>query len=91
MTKQIATIDDYISYQIPTLTLNGRYLVHFAAWKNHLALYPTPTGDQAFEQEIAPYRAAKSTVRFPLREPIPFDLIERLVALRVKQPVDRSE
>lgn len=120
MTKQIATIDDYIrsypadvqlileevrrtirtvapaaaetiSYQIPTFALDGRYLVHFAAWKNHLALYPTPAGDQAFEQEIAPYRAAKSTVRFPLRQPIPYDLIERLVALCVKQRMDRSE
>jgi len=120
VTKQFATIDDYISlypvdvqlileevrrtirnvaptavetlsYQIPTFALDGRYLVHFAAWKNHIALYPTPTGDQAFEQEIAPYRAAKSTVRFPLRKPIPYDLIERLVVLRVKQRMDRSE
>lgn len=114
MTKQFATVDDYvgsfpedvqvileqvrrtmreaapaadetISYQIPTLALDGRYLVHFAAWKNHLAVYPAPVGDDAFEQEIAPYRAARSTARFPLRKPIPYDLIGRLVALRAKQ------
>jgi uncharacterized protein YdhG (YjbR/CyaY superfamily) len=83
--------DETISYQIPTLALNGRYLVHFAAWKNHLALYPTPAGDPAFEQEIAPYRAAKSTVRFPLRKPIPYDLIRRLVALRVRQREESGE
>ena len=65
--------------------------MHFAAWKNHLAVYPTPTGDQSFEQEIAPYRAAKSTVRFPLRKPIPYNLIERLVAYRVKHGMDRSD
>ncbi|HUX87791.1 MAG TPA: DUF1801 domain-containing protein [Chloroflexota bacterium] len=80
-----------ISYQIPTFALDGRYLVHFAAWKNHLALYPTPTGDQAFEQDVAPYRAAKSTVRFPIRKPIPYDLIRRLVVLRVNQRVDPGE
>jgi len=87
----VAAADETISYQIPTITLDGKYLVHFAAWKNHLALYPTPTGDQAFEQEIAPYRAAKSTVRFPLRKPIPYDLIRRIVELRVNQRVGSGE
>lgn len=72
-----------ISYQIPTLTLNGRDLVYFAAWKHHIGLYPIPTADEALEQELAPYRATKATLRFPLRSPIPYDLIERLVALLV--------
>jgi uncharacterized protein YdhG (YjbR/CyaY superfamily) len=74
-----------IRYQMPTITADGRSLVHFAAWKHHVSVYPVPTGDETFEQEIAPYRAATSTARFPLREPIPYALIERLVALLVEQ------
>jgi len=82
--KAAPEADETISYQMPTLTLNGRSLVYFAAWKHHIGLYPIPTADEAFERELAPYRAAKNTVRFPLAEPIPYDLIERLVALLVR-------
>ena len=74
-----------ISYQIPALTLNGRNLVYFAAWKHHIGLYPIPTADEAFEQKIAPYRAARGTARFPLQKPIPYDLIERVAGLLVEQ------
>lgn len=77
-----------ISYQMPTVTLNGKSLVYFAAWKNHIGLYPVPTADDALELELAPYRAAKNTVRFPLREPVPYDLIRRLVELLVRQRVN---
>ena len=80
-----------ISYRIPTITLDGRHLVYFAGWKHHVSLYPVPAVDEAFEQELAPYRAARATVRFPLREPIPYELIERLVALRVEQRVNSGE
>lgn len=74
-----------ISYQMPTITLNGRDLVYFAAWKHHIAVYPIPDGDAALERELAPYRAAKGTLRFPLAKPVPYDLIHRLAALRVEQ------
>jgi len=77
--------DEAISYQIPTITLSGRNLVHFAAWKHHIGLYPIPTADEAFEQKIAPYRAARGTARFPLQKPIPYDLIERVEGLLVEQ------
>lgn len=80
--------DETISYGIPTLTLNGRDLVSFAAWKHHIGLYPLPAVDDAIAQELAPYRAAKSTVRFPLSKPIPYDLIARLVVLHVEQRLD---
>jgi uncharacterized protein YdhG (YjbR/CyaY superfamily) len=83
--------EETISYQIPTMTLNGRYLVYFAAWKHHISLYPIPDADEAFERELAPYKAAKGTMKFPLKEPIPYDLIERLVALLLKQRVDSGE
>jgi uncharacterized protein YdhG (YjbR/CyaY superfamily) len=74
-----------ISYRIPAMTLDGRHLVYFAAWKHHISLYPVPAADEDLERELAPYLAGRGTVRFPLREPIPYDLIERLVALLVQQ------
>lgn len=78
-----------IRYQMPTITLGGRYLVYFAAWKRHIGLYPIPRLDDALEAEIAPYRAAKDTVRFPLRQPLPFDLIDRLMAVLVERHASR--
>ncbi|MGB7805371.1 MAG: DUF1801 domain-containing protein [Actinomycetota bacterium] len=74
-----------ISYQIPTFALNGSAFVFFAGWKHHVAVYPIPSGDEAFERELAPYRAAKGTLKFPLKQPIPFDLIERVAALLAAQ------
>lgn len=68
-----------ISYQIPTITLHGRRIVHVAAWKQHISVYPVPDGDAAFRADIAPYLSGKGTARFLLREPIPYGLIERAV------------
>lgn len=75
-----------ISHGIPTFMLNG-VLVHFAAFKNHIGLYPPVTGDTRLEKAIAGYAGAKGNLRFPLDQPIPYDLIERIVKLRVKQNV----
>ena len=58
-----------ISYQLPTFTVDGRYLVYVAAWKRHVGLYPVPALDDETEAELTPYRSAKSTVRFPLVSP----------------------
>ncbi|MGH8928454.1 MAG: iron chaperone, partial [Acidimicrobiia bacterium] len=77
--------EETISYQIPTFTLRGRYVVYFAGWKNHLSVYPIPEVDQKLEQEMSPYRAGKGTLRFPLSEPIPYELIERVVGRLIKQ------
>ena len=74
-----------ISYQMPTFKLNGKNLVHFAAWKNHIGFYPTPSGTVAFQKEILQYKFAKGSVQFPLDKPIPFDLVERIVVFRVKE------
>ncbi|MFE7802143.1 iron chaperone [Nocardia sp. NPDC057440] len=70
-----------IAYDIPTFQRNGHNVVHFAGWKKHVSLYPIPDGDAAFELEIAPYRAGKGTVKFPLGEPIPYDLVARIAAM----------
>jgi uncharacterized protein YdhG (YjbR/CyaY superfamily) len=72
-----------ISYQIPTFKLNGN-LVSFAAYKKHIGLYPAPVGDEKFNRELSAYRAEKSTVRFPLDRPVPYDLIRRIVEIRVE-------
>jgi len=73
-----------ISYQMPSFYLKGS-LVWFAAFKNHIGFYPAPTGIEAFAEEIAPYKHAKGTIQFPLDQPIPYDLIRRIVEFRVAE------
>jgi uncharacterized protein YdhG (YjbR/CyaY superfamily) len=73
-----------ISYAMPTFTLNGN-LVHFAAFKNHIGFYPTPSGIEAFKKELSAYQGAKGSVRFPLNRPIPYELISRIVKFRAKE------
>jgi uncharacterized protein YdhG (YjbR/CyaY superfamily) len=70
---------------MPTFTLNGKYLVYFAAWKDHIGIYPIPAVDAALERELLQYRAAKGTLRFPLRKPVPYELVERLVAFLMRK------
>ena len=79
--------EETISYQIPTFKLNGN-LVHFAAFKNHIGFYPTPSGIEAFKRELSPYETAKGSVKFPLNKPIPYDLVRRVVEFRVKENTD---
>src|SRR4030066_2593532 len=66
-----------ISYQMPTFKVNGKNLVYFAAWKNHIGFYPTPSGTEAFKKEITKYEYAKGSIRFPLDNPIPLSLITK--------------
>lgn len=72
-----------ISYAIPTFDLNGKHLVHFAGFAHHLGLYPAPAGMEAFKADLAPYKTGKGSVQFPLDQPLPVDLIRRIVAFRV--------
>jgi uncharacterized protein YdhG (YjbR/CyaY superfamily) len=76
--------EETISYGIPTFKLNGN-LVHFAAFKNHLGFYPTPSAITAFKKGLSPYKQAKGSVQFPWDKPIPFDLVKKIVAYRVKE------
>jgi uncharacterized protein YdhG (YjbR/CyaY superfamily) len=73
-----------ISYGIPAFTQHG-VLVYFAAFKNHIGFYPPVSGDAKIEKAISPYAGPKGNLRFPLNQPIPYSLIERIVKLRVKQ------
>lgn len=73
-----------ISYQMPTFVLQGN-LVHFAAFKNHIGFYPTPSGIDAFKHELMVYKTAKGSVQFPIEEPLPCELISRIVKFRVAE------
>ena len=77
--------EERISYGIPTFNLNGKHLVHFAAYKNHIGFYPTSSGVTAFKQELSKLEVSKGTIRFPLDEPIPLDLVKKIVKFRVKE------
>ena len=79
-----------ISYGMATFTLEGRPLLYFAGWKNHVGLYPVPTGDAAFEEAIRPFRRAKDTVRFPITKPVPLDLVATIARLCVKRAAERE-
>ena len=74
-----------ISYKMPTITMDGEALLYFAGWKQHIGMYPVPRFDGELEAEVAPYRAAKDTVRFPLKSSVPFDLVERVVGELVRR------
>jgi uncharacterized protein YdhG (YjbR/CyaY superfamily) len=78
-----------ISYRIPTFTLSGA-LVYFAAFKKHIGFYPPVRGDAGLEKALAPYAGEKGNLRFPLDQPIPYGLIERIVRLRVKQNLAKA-
>jgi len=81
---------EVISYQMPAVKGHG-ILVYFAAWKEHIGLYPPITGDPAIEKAAAKYAGPKGNLQFPLNEPIPYSLIERIVKLRVKQDNEKAE
>lgn len=74
-----------ISYQMPTFKLNGKNLVHFAAFKNHIGFYPTPSAIEKFKKELSAYKWAKGSIQFPIDKPIPYDLIEKTVIFRAKE------
>jgi uncharacterized protein YdhG (YjbR/CyaY superfamily) len=80
-----------ISYQIAAFELNGRNLIHFAGWKNHIAIYPIPSGSEAFNKEVSKYADGKGTLKFPLDKPIPLKLITKIVKLRVADNLKNAE
>jgi len=81
--------EEKISYQMPTFTLKGN-LVHFAAYKKHIGFYPTPSGIQAFKEELSIYEGAKGSIRFPIDKPLPLELISKIVKFRVAENLRRK-
>jgi uncharacterized protein YdhG (YjbR/CyaY superfamily) len=74
-----------ISYGMPAYKLNGKALVYFAGYKNHVGFYATPTGHNEFTKELAKYKQGKGSVQFPINEPMPLDLITKIVKFRVSE------
>ena len=79
-----------ISYQMPTFYLHGN-LEHFAAFKNHISLFPAPSGIEAFKEDLAIYATSKGTIQFSLDKPIPFDLVRRIVRFRVQENTAKAQ
>lgn len=73
------------AYQMPSYKTNGKPLVYFAGFKNHIGFYATPSGHAAFADELIQFKQGKGSVQFPLDKPIPFDLIRQIVAFRVEE------
>jgi uncharacterized protein YdhG (YjbR/CyaY superfamily) len=89
--KALPGAEEVISYQIPTYKLHGGYVIYFAGWKRHYSLYPaTDHLVAAFKDELAPYEVSKGTIRFPLSQPVPVKLIERIAKFRAKEAAERA-
>jgi uncharacterized protein YdhG (YjbR/CyaY superfamily) len=82
--------EEIMNYGIPTFQLEGN-LVHFAGFKNHIGFYPTPSGIEKFKKQLSKYDRAKGSVQFPLDQPIPYALIGKIVAFRVKENLEMAE
>ena len=79
-----------ISYQMPTFYLNGN-LVHFAAFKSHIGFYPVPSGIEAFREELSQFKGAKGSVQFPYDQPLPLNLVTRIVKFRVDENLKKMK
>jgi len=88
--KIIPKAEETISYAIPTFKLNGKSLVHFAGYKNHIGFYATPTGHEEFKEELSKYKQGKGSVQFPLDKPIPYDLIKSIVKFRANETEQKN-
>ena len=80
-----------IAYGMPAYKTNGKPLVYFAGFKNHIGFYATPTGHAEFANELSKYKQGKGSVQFSLDKPIPFDLIGRIVEFRVKENISKTK
>ncbi len=79
-----------ISYAMPAYELKGN-LVYFAAYDKHIGFYATPTGHEAFKEELSRYKFSKGSVQFPLDQPMPLDLIRCIVEFRVQENLEKAK
>jgi uncharacterized protein YdhG (YjbR/CyaY superfamily) len=90
--KAVPRADEVISYKVPTYKLHGEAVLYFAGWKQHYSLYPASERlVAAFKDELASYKANKGTIRFPVSEPVPVKLIERIAKFRANEAADREK
>jgi uncharacterized protein YdhG (YjbR/CyaY superfamily) len=89
--KAAPKVEERISYGIAQFLLNGRPLIYFAGFKNHVSVYPAPRSDASFKKELASYKGGKGTVQFPLDKPLPLELITRIVKFRVNANAEAAK
>ena len=90
--KAMPAAEEIISYQIPAYRLHGGVVVYFAGWREHYSLYPLNDPLVAeFKDDLAPYKLSKGTIRFPLSDPVPVKLIERLAKFRARQATEGAK
>ncbi|OPJ64363.1 iron chaperone [Clostridium oryzae] len=82
--------EEKISWGMPTFVLHGN-LVHFAAYKNHIGFYPSPSGIDAFKEELSEYKGAKGSVQFPIKKLIPYELISKIVRFRAAENIKNAQ
>jgi len=80
-----------IAYGMPAYKTFGKPLVYFAAFKNHIGFYATPSGHEQFAQELSAYKQGKGSVQFPVKQPIPYELIARMVEFRAKENLEKRQ
>ncbi len=80
--EAVPEAEETISYQMPAFKLKGKPLVYFAAWKEHVGFYATPSGNIAFKKELSVYQGAKGSVQFPLSQSMPYELIKKIALFR---------
>ena len=83
--------EEKISYQMPTFTLNGKYLVYFSGFKNHIGFYGAPRGNADFKEDLSVYETGQGTLKFPFDKPMPFGMITKIVEFRVAENLKRTE
>jgi uncharacterized protein YdhG (YjbR/CyaY superfamily) len=86
--QEAPNAEEAIKYGMPTFIYKGN-LVYFAAFKNHIGLYALPSGNVAFKEELSQYKTGKGSIQFPLDKPMPYELIARMTAFRVKENEER--
>lgn len=91
ITELAPNAEEHFAYGMPAYTLNKKPLVYFATFKNHIGFYAIPSGHKAFENELSTYKHGKGSVQFPLNQPIPYKLIEKIVKFRVTENYKKQE
>jgi uncharacterized protein YdhG (YjbR/CyaY superfamily) len=84
--KAAPNAEETISYNVPAFALRGKKLVWFAAFKSHIGFYPGAAAIAAFKKELSRYKTAKGSAQFPFSEPLPLDLVSRIVKFRLNAP-----
>lgn len=90
MRKAIPKAEETISYGIPTFKLNGRYVIYFAGYKNHISVYPAPRENPEFKKELSAYKGGKGTVKIPTDKPLPLELITKMAKFSLKKNLQQT-